>query len=142
MQQLFTNPFRRNNTVKKANNKRNNTRNNTFDKYIMDNEDDLLDEVQIQRYMKHPVAFNSGRRNNAVRRVLRELISSHALDSDVEGLLLEYIIKKNSGLTTNQKANFLLYKTSPENISKLVRNIRNRPNRTRNNRSNSNSDPQ
>jgi hypothetical protein len=138
MQQLFTNPFRRNNTVKKANN----TRNKTLDKYIIDNEDDLLDEVQIQRYMKFSRGHNSGSRNNAVRRVLRELISSHALGSDVEGLLLEYIIKKNSGLTNSQKTNFLLYKTSPENISKLVRNIRNKPNRTRANRSNSNNDPQ
>jgi len=138
MQQSFANPFRRNNTVKKTNN----IRNKTLDKYIIDNEDDLLDEGTIIRYMKFPRKSNSGSRNNAVRRVLRELISSHTLDSDVEGLLLEYIIKKNSGLTNSQKANFLLYKTSKENISKLVRNIRNRSNRTRNNRSNSNNDPQ
>jgi hypothetical protein len=132
MQQSFANPFRRNNTVKKANRKRT----NNLDRYIIDNEDDLLDENVIQRKAK-----SSGNRINAVRATLRNLIASHGLDDDVRAPLLEYIIKKNSGLTNIQKANFLLYKTSPENISKLVRNIRNRSNITRNNRSNSNNDP-
>ena len=136
--QSVANPFYKR-TAKKANRTRNRNRNrtrnnngnNNFDKYIIDNEDDLLDENAIQRKAK-----SSGNRVNAVRTVLRSLIYSHGLDDDIPNLLLEYIIKKNSGLTNDQKANFLLFKTSPENISKLVRNIRNRANRTRNNNTN------
>ena len=118
----FVNPFRRNNTMKRNNrNNRNNYRNNTLDKYIIDNYDDLLNEDQIKRYMR-----NSGSRNNAVRRTLKNHVSSHGLDNDRDSkLLVEYIIKKNSGLTKNQKINLLNLNLNQDldKISKIVRNI-------------------
>ena len=116
MSATFVNPFRRNNrkTVKK------NNRNNTLDRYIIDNPDDLLDEDKIQKYTRS----YDGKRNNAVRRVLKELISSHRLnDNYVENKLLNLIIKKNSGLTMNQKVKFLDYKYEPNEISNIVRNM-------------------
>jgi hypothetical protein len=115
MSATFVNPFRRNNrkTVK-------NNRNNTLDRYIIDNEDDLLDEDKIQKYTRS----YDGKRNNAVRRVLKELISRHRLnDTSVENKLLNLIIKKNSGLTTNQKVKFLDYRYEPNEITNIVRNI-------------------
>lgn len=112
---IYVNPFRRNNRTTA----KNNNRNNILDKYIIDNEDDLLDEDKIIKYTK---SFH-GKRNNAVRRVLKELISSHRLnDNVVESKLLNLIIKKNSGLTLDQKIKFLEFKYEPDEISKIVRN--------------------
>jgi len=110
----FANPFRRNNRKTTKNNR------NTLDKYIIDNPDDLLDEDKIQKY----TTSYYGKRNNAVRRLLKEIISSHRLnDNYVENKLLNLIIKKNSGLTMNQKANFLDYRYEPKEIINIVRSI-------------------
>lgn len=117
----FVNPFYKKNNKTQRNN--NNNRNNSLDKYIIDNYDDLLDEQEIRKHMRSPVNFNSGRRSNAVKRTLKRLISSFGLEDRVGKLLVEYIIKKNSGLTEDQKANILTYRMNNPSITKLVKNI-------------------
>jgi len=140
----FANPFYKKNNKTQRNN--NNNRNNSLDKYIIDNYDELLNEQEIKRHMRSPVNFNSGRRSNAVKRTLKRFVSSFGLEDRVGKLLVEYIIKKNSGLTEDQKANILTYRMNNNSITKLVKNIDeaknyNLPNITKNyynNKSNSN----
>jgi hypothetical protein len=117
----FANPFYKKNNKTQRNN--NNNRNNSLDKYIIDNYDELLNEQEIKRHMRSPVNFNSGRRSNAVKRTLKRFVSSFGLEDRVSKLLVEYIIKKNSGLTEDQKANILTYRMNNNSITKLVKNI-------------------